>query len=265
MTNVEDRLRDQVREKYAEIASTGGCGCGPSCCGAPDGIDMIGDAYENVAGHMDEADLGLGCGLPVEHAGIKPGDTVLDLGSGAGNDVFIARHEAGAAGHIIGVDMTPEMIGKARANAAKLGHDNVEFRLGEIEHLPVETGSVDVVISNCVLNLVPDKRVAFAEIHRVLKPGGRFCISDTVASAPLPAWTQEIAALYVGCVSGALPRDEYLSIIAESGFRNTDVVKAQRVDVPENVLADYADADELADARARDLHLLSITVTGTKD
>ena len=217
MTDTEDRLRDQVREKYAEIANAGGCGCGPSCCDSPDGIDMIGDAYDNVAGHMAEADLGLGCGLPVEHAGIRQGDIVLDLGSGAGNDVFIARHETGATGHVIGVDMTPEMIAKARANAAKLGHDNVEFRLGEIEHLPVETDSIDVVISNCVLNLVPDKRVAFAEIYRALKPGGRFCISDIVASAPLPAWTQEIAALYAGCVAGALPRDEYLSIIADSG------------------------------------------------
>ncbi len=264
MTNVDDKIREQVREKYAEIAAGSVCGCAPSCCESPDGIDIIGDAYENVAGHMAEADLGLGCGLPVEHAGIRAGDTVLDLGSGAGNDVFIARHETGASGRVIGVDMTPEMIAKARANSQKLGNDNVEFRLGEIEHLPVESCSVDVVISNCVLNLVPDKRAAFAEIHRVLKPGARFCISDIVSSAPLPDWTLQVAALYAGCVAGAIPRKEYLGIIAEAGFRDVEVVKARRIDIPEYALARYAEKDQLADATSRDLQVLSVTVTGIK-
>jgi len=140
----------------------------------------------------------------------------------------------------------------------------VEFRHGEIEHLPVESGSVDAVISNCALNLVPDKRAAFAEIHRVLKPGGRFCISDIVSSAPLPDWTLEVAALYVGCVAGAIPRDDYISIIANAGLRDVDVVKARRIDLPEQVLARYANEHQLAEAAASDLHVISITVTGTK-
>jgi arsenite methyltransferase len=264
MTDRNEEVRDQVREKYAQIATGEACGCGPSCCGADDGLDLIDGTYEDVPGHVAEADLGLGCGLPVEHAGIRAGDTVLDLGSGAGNDVFVARHEAGEAGRVIGIDMTPEMIAKARANSQKLGYDNVEFRLGEIEHLPVENDSVDVVISNCVLNLVPDKRAAFAEVHRVLKPGGGFCISDIVSSAPLPDWTLDVAALYVGCVAGAVPIDDYLGIIADAGLRDVAVVKARRVDVPEQVLARYANADQLADAAARDLHVISITVTGRK-
>jgi len=264
MTNVTDKIREQVREKYAEIAAGSGCGCGPSCCDSPGGIDLMGDAYDNVAGHVAEAVLGLGCGLPVDHAGIGAGDTVLDLGSGAGNDVFIARHETGTSGRVIGVDMTPEMVAKAGANCEKLGHDNVEFRLGEIEHLPVETSSVDVVISNCVLNLVPDKRAAFAEIHRVLKPGARFCISDIVSSAPLPEWTLQVVALYVGCVAGAIPREDYLAIIAEAGFRDVEVVKARRINIPEQVLARYAEEDQIADAIPRDLHVISVTVTGVK-
>ena len=227
MTDVNDQIRDQVREKYAEIATGKTSGCAPSCCGETGGVNMIGDAYNGVAGHMAEADLGLGCGLPVEHAGIREGDTVLDLGSGAGNDVFIARHETGASGHVIGVDMTAEMVAKARANCKKLGHENVEFRLGEIEHLPVESDSIDVVVSNCVLNLVPDKRAAFAEIHRVLKPGARFCISDIVASQALPDWTLEVAALYAGCVAGAIPSQDYLDLIAATGFDGIEVVSVQ--------------------------------------
>ncbi len=264
MTNRNDEIREQVRKKYAEIATGKACGCAPSCCGDGEGIDMIGDAYDSVAGHEAEADLGLGCGLPVEHAGIRDSDTVLDLGSGAGNDVFIARHETGASGQVIGVDMTPEMIAKARANCEKLGHHNVEFRLGEIGHLPVEPDSVDVVISNCVLNLVPDKRAAFGEIHRVLKPGARFCISDIVSSEPLPDWTLEVAALYAGCVAGAIPKQDYLGLIADAGFSNVEVVKERRIELPEQVLARYADEDQLADAAARDLHVLSVTVTGFK-
>src|SRR5210317_1590132 len=159
-------------------------------------FNMIGDAYDGIGGYVSDADLGLSCGVPVRHAGIEPGQTVLDLGSGAGLDVFVARNEVGEAGHVIGVDMTVEMISKARLNATQSGFGNVEFRLGEIEHLPVVSDSVDVVISNCVLNLVPDKARAFAEIFRVLKPGGHFCISDIVSSARLPSWLSEIAEAY---------------------------------------------------------------------
>ena len=264
MTDTKEKILEEVREIYAEIATRNAPGCAPSCCDNEAGIDMIGDAYDKVAGHVAEADLGLGCGLPVEHAGIRAGDTVLDLGSGAGNDVFIARHETGASGHVIGIDMTPEMIAKARSNCQKLGYDNVEFRLGEMEHLPIESDNIDVVISNCVLNLVPEKQAAFGEIYRVLKPGARFCISDIVSSETLPGWTLEVAALYAGCVSGAIAKEDYLDLIADSGFSGIKVVKARRIDIPEKVLSQYADKDQLADAIARDLHVLSITVTGVK-
>ena len=199
---------------------------------APDGLNVIGDAYAGVAGRLDEADLNLGCGVPTRHAALQPGETVLDLGSGAGNDVFIARHEVGPEGRVIGVDMTPDMIAKARANAAKLGFANVEFRLGEIEHLPVEAGSIDVIISNCVLNLLPDKAPAFAEMFRVLRPGGRFCVSDIVATGELPEGVRNAAGLYVGCIAGAMPEAEYLGLIDEAGFADVGSPRPSRLSCP---------------------------------
>ena len=232
-----DETRMLVRERYAAIAreKTGccapaSCGCGPEM--APDGLNVIGNAYQDVAGHVADADLNLGCGVPTRLAALAAGETVLDLGAGAGNDAFIARHEVGAAGKVIGVDMTPEMIAKARANAAALGYDNVEFRPGEIEHLPVEAGSVDVVISNCVLNLVPDKVPAFAEIFRVLKPGGRFCISDIVSVGALPEAVRRDAELLVGCVAGAIDRAAYLELIRAAGFGAVRVAEARCLSLP---------------------------------
>jgi SAM-dependent methyltransferase len=225
---------------------------------------MIGDAYKSVEGYLAEADLGLGCGLPTEHAGIKLGDTVLDLGSGAGVDAFVARRPVGDDGRIFGVDMTPDMIAKARANTETLGYRNVEFRLGEIEHLPFERNSIDVVISNCVLNLVPDKARAFAEVFRVLRPGAHFCVSDIVASAPLPEGIRKAAALYVGCVAGALPEAQYLDIVASAGFRDIRVAKSRRIDLPEDVLASTLTAEERAAAYDADLHVKSVTVIGVK-
>jgi SAM-dependent methyltransferase len=277
MTNVtsgHDQLREVVRSKYAEIArkqpaaDSSSC-CGPNsgsgcCAGAEAGVDMIGDAYAGVSGYVAEADLGLGCGVPVGHAGLRPGQTVLDLGSGAGLDAFVARAEVGADGHVIGVDMTAEMIAKARANAQQSGYRNVEFRLGEIEHLPVLSDSVDVVISNCVLNLVPDKRRAFAEIFRVLRPGGHFCVSDIVASQALPEWIQGIADAYAGCVAGAIPREEYLRIIAESGFGEIDVAAERHIHVPAELIAQSLTAAQRAEAERQDLHVLSVTVKAVK-
>jgi SAM-dependent methyltransferase len=225
---------------------------------------MIGDAYKSVEGYIAEADLGLGCGVPTEHAGIKTGATVLDLGAGAGLDAFVARRLVGDTGQVYGVDMTPDMVAKARANARKLGYRNVEFRLGEIEHLPFEHDSIDVVISNCVLNLVPDKARAFAEIYRVLRPGAHFCVSDVVASAPLPDSIRNAAALYVGCVAGAEPEAKYLEIITTAGFHDARIVKSRRIDVPDNVLAGILAADAIADARSIDLHVKSVTVIGVK-
>jgi ubiquinone/menaquinone biosynthesis C-methylase UbiE len=189
---------------------------------------------------------------------------VLDLGSGAGLDVFVARNEVGADGRVIGVDMTAEMIAKARANADQLGLDNVEFRLGEIEHLPVRSGTIDVVISNCVLNLVPDKQRAFAEIYRVLKPGGHFCISDIVASRELPEWVRGIAEAYAGCVSGALPRADYLGLITAAGFSGVEVRAERRIEVPGDLLRQHLTPEQQRVATQGDLHVTSVTVTAAK-
>ena len=253
-----DETRTLVRERYAAIArERDGC-CAPTSCGcgpemAPDGLNAIGDAYAGVAGHVAEADLNLGCGVPTRLAALAAGETVLDLGAGAGNDAFIARHEVGAEGQVIGVDMTPEMIAKARANAAKLGYGNVEFRLGEIEHLPVDAGSVDVVISNCVLNLVPQKARAFAEIFRVLKPGGRFCISDVVSIGELPEPVRRDAELLVGCVAGAMDKEAYLEVIRAAGFEVVRVAEARRLGLPAELTA-----------RCGDAGLESVTVVATR-
>jgi SAM-dependent methyltransferase len=225
---------------------------------------VIGDAYARVAGRLAEADLNLGCGVPTRHAALAAGETVLDLGSGAGNDAFIARHEVGAKGRVIGVDMTPEMILKARANAAKLGYQNVEFRLGEIERMPVEASSVDVVISNCVLNLVPDKAGAFAEMFRVLRPGGRFCVSDIVATGELPSPVQNAAGLFVGCVAGAVPEADYLSLLRKIGFERVHVAEAKPIALSDEALAPHMDAGELTAFRASGIVLKSVTVLGSK-
>ena len=286
-----ERLKELVREKYGRIAkdapapgaapstpaAVSSCCCapkaGPCCAPAPElsadtyySEDVAGlkEAYEKMDGHVEEADLGLGCGLPTQFAGLAPGQTVVDLGSGAGNDVFIARASVGPAGRVIGVDMTPEMIAKARENAARRGFDNVEFRLGEIEALPVETASADVVVSNCVLNLVPDKAKAFAEIFRILKPGGRFCVSDIVLEGELPAGLRQAAELYVGCVAGALGRDEYIGIIRGAGFSGIEIKSSKTLDLPDEILLGYIDAAAVARYRSSGASVLSITVVGER-
>ena len=268
MIQSNDQLREMVRQKYAEIVTTPHSGFGTSCCDTGDkhekSFSMIGDAYEGVGGYVADADLGLSCGVPVEHAGLKPGQTVLDLGSGAGLDVFVARNEVGETGHVIGVDMTAEMVAKARQNAEQSGFDNVEFRLGEIEHLPVRSNSIDVVISNCVLNLVPDKQRAFAEIFRVLKPGGHFCISDVVSSQQLPEWLKGIAEAYAGCVSGAIPKEDYLKMIEQTGFTHIAIASERRIHVPAELIAKSLTSEQQEEAMGKDLHVLSITVTAEK-
>lgn len=263
----EDEVRTRVRERYGAIARETGSCCGPSCCApemAPDGLNVIGDAYQGVAGHVAEADLNLGCGVPTQHAALKRGETVLDLGSGAGNDVFIARHEVGAEGRVIGVDMTPDMIARARANARKLGFDNVEFRLGEIERLPVESGAVDAIISNCVLNLLPDKAPAFAEMFRVLRPGGRFCVSDIVATGPLPEAVRQAAELTVGCVAGALPEAEYFELIEAAGFEGARNAKEQPIALPDEALSPHMSGHDIAAFRVSGVGLKSVTVLAAK-
>ncbi len=261
-------IKTLVRERYADAATKASGCCGPSSCGCgsgPDtGVDMIGNAYSQVDGYVADADLGLGCGLPTRHAAIRPGETVLDLGSGAGIDCFVARREMDGTGRVIGVDMTPEMIARARQNTAKLGYDNVEFRLGEIENLPVEAGTIDIVISNCVLNLVPDKAAAFAEMFRVLKGGGRFCVSDIVSSATLPAPIREAAALHVGCVAGAIAEADYLGLLRKAGFTDVRVAEVKLIPLPDDLLGQYLDARGLEEFWASGIELRSVTVLGTK-
>ena len=256
-----EKIKETVREKYAAIAGQRGHK-ESDCCSSE--ITFIGDDYKRVAGYVAEADLGLGCGVPTEIAQMKSGDTVLDLGSGAGNDVFVARSIVGEAGKVIGVDMTEAMIVRATANAEKLGYPNVEFRLGEIESLPVDDHAIDVVISNCVLNLVPDKRQAFSEIARVLRPGGHFSISDIVADGEIPDKLRKLAEAYAGCVSGAIAKRDYLGIIEENGFVNVTVAKQRLIHIPETVLKEWLTEEELQQFQASSNQLLSITVYGEK-
>jgi len=254
--------KNLVRDQYAEIAS------GKStCCGkrtAASAYAGVGAAYAEVEGYVSEADLGLGCGVPTELAGLAPGQTVLDLGCGAGNDVFIARRCVGDEGRVIGLDFTPEMLAKAEANRARLGFRNVEFRQGEIEAMPVKDGEVDVVISNCVLNLVPNKAAAFEEIFRVLRPGGHFTVSDIVLEGPLHPKMKSAAELYVGCVAGALQKDEYLGSVEAAGFEAVDVPQVKVVEIPDADLRQELTASELGAFRASGTRILSVTVRGRK-
>ncbi|MBP6184156.1 MAG: arsenite methyltransferase, partial [Saprospiraceae bacterium] len=209
-----EELKAIVREKYSEIALQSKEQNQSSCCGAGGcstaDYTIFSDDYSNLKGYQPDADLGLGCGLPTEFALIKKGDTVVDLGSGAGNDCFVARSLTGESGKVIGLDMTDAMVTKAWENADKLGFTNVEFRKGDIEQMPIGGNRADVVISNCVLNLVPDKQKAFSEIFRILKPGGHFSISDVVIEGSMPMELQEAAEMYAGCVSGAIQKEVYL-------------------------------------------------------
>ena len=255
-------IKDVVREKYARIAvgaESSCCGSGEvACCG--DDISMIGDAYDDVEGYVADADLGLGCGLPTEYANLAPGQTVLDLGAGAGLDAFVARRVVGEEGRVLGLDMTVEMVDKARANAAALGYDNVDFYLGDIEAMPFDDDIVDVVISNCVLNLVPDKRTAFAEMYRVIEPGGHFCVSDVVYQGEMPEAVLRSAELYVGCVAGAMEREAYLDELRRAGFTNVRVVKEHAIDIPAEALRPA----EQAALRQSGSVVLSVTVYGEK-
>jgi len=262
-------IKQIVKEKYSEIAKQSREQNAPSCCGATSCCSVVdysvfSESYEKLEGYNPDADLGLGCGLPTEYAGIQPGNSVLDLGSGAGNDCFVARALVGETGYVAGIDFTEAMIEKARENARTLGYTNVDFIQGDIENIPVRFGVVDVVISNCVLNLVPDKPKAFSEIFRVLKQGGHFCISDVVLQGELPAGVKEDATMYAGCVSGALPREEYLSIIEEAGFVNVEVKKEKKIDLPDDLLLLYMSAEELEKFKNGETGIFSITVTGKK-
>ena len=265
---IED-IKKIIKEKYGEIAKQSKEQNAPSCCGTvscSSAVDysIFSESYDNLEGYAPDADLGLGCGLPTEYAGILPGNTVLDLGSGAGNDCFVARALVGESGYVAGIDFTDAMIEKARENARKLGFTNVDFIQGDIENIPVKWGVVDVVISNCVLNLVPDKPKAFNEIFRVLKQGGHFCISDVVLEGELPQGLKDDAVMYAGCVSGAMPKSEYLEIIKEVGFLNVDVKKEKKIEIPDDLLLNYMSEEELGKFKTGETGIFSITVTGNK-
>ncbi len=265
-----EQIKELVREKYAEIAEQGleqnqasCCGATSACCG-DEVYSIMADDYTKLDGYNADADLGLGCGLPTEYAKIKEGDTVIDLGSGAGNDAFVARKIVGEKGRVMGIDFTEPMIKKARANAEKLGYNNVEFRMGDIEDMPVTSDAAHVIVSNCVLNLVPNKHKVFSEIFRVLKPGGHFSISDIVLEGELPSRWREVAELYAGCVSGAIQKNEYLGIIEESGFANITVQKNKPIIIPDDILRNYLTDAEVAAYKEGNVKITSITVYAEK-
>jgi arsenite methyltransferase len=263
-----EELKALVREKYSEIALQSKAQNESSCCGAGgcSTVDytIFSDDYSRIEGYNPDADLGLGCGLPTAFADIKPGDTVVDLGSGAGNDCFVARASTGPTGKVIGIDMTDAMIDKARANAERLGFGNVTFRKGDIEAMPLGGAIADVVVSNCVLNLVPDKQQAFCEIFRILKPGGHFSISDVVIEGQLPEGLQDAAEMYAGCVSGAIQREDYLHLIRDRGFEGVTVQKAKSVVLPDDILEAYLSEEQRRQFRESDMGIWSITVFGRK-
>lgn len=264
----EQELKDIVKEKYSKIATQDREVNASSCCGATATSDQVYnimmDDYSHVEGYTSDADLGLGCGLPTQFAKIQAGDTVIDLGSGAGNDCFVARHETGPTGKVIGVDFTEAMISKARINADKLGYNNVEFRFGDIDNMPVADNTADVVVSNCVLNLVPNKPKVIHEIARVLKPGGHFSISDIVLVGELPEALRQDAEMYAGCVAGAIQKDEYLGHIEAAGFIDIDIQKEKVITLPDDILEKYLTTEERAEVKARNTGIFSITVFAKK-
>ena len=264
----EKDLKQVVKDKYSKIAKQDKAVNASSCCGATTPTNKVYnimmDDYSETDGYVEDADLGLGCGLPTQFAKINAGDTVIDLGSGAGNDCFVARHETGVTGKVIGVDFTPAMIKQARINAEKLGYNNVEFREGDIDDMPVSNDVADVIVSNCVLNLVPNKAKVINEIFRVLKPGGHFSISDIVLVGELPEGLRNDAEMYAGCVAGAIQKEDYLGHIKEAGFDNITIQKEKTISIPEDILGRYLSKGEIKDFVSGETGIFSITVYAEK-
>ncbi len=265
-----DDLKKIVKEKYGQIArgskielTDNNCCSSADCCSGVD-YTIFSESYEKLEGYSPDADMGLGCGIPTEFAKIKEGDTVLDLGSGAGNDCFVARALTGESGRVIGLDMTESMIEKARENAGRLGYKNVEFILGDIENMPLADNTADVIVSNCVLNLVPDKFKAFQEIRRVLKPGAHLSVSDVVLQGQLPEKLKQAAELYAGCVSGATQLDRYLTIMEDAGLINIKLQKVKPVTIPDEIFLQYINKTELEEFKKTETGILSITVYAEK-
>ena len=266
--NSNEEIKEMVKQKYAEIALQYQDTNASSCCGSggcsTEVYNIMTDDYDHLEGYNPDADLKLGCGLPTEFAKIKKGDYVVDLGSGAGNDCFVARAETGESGKVVGIDFTPEMIEKARNNADKLGFNNVEFRLGDIENIPLMSNVADVVVSNCVMNLVPNKPKAFAEVQRILKPTGHFSISDIVLVGDLPEKIKNAAEMYAGCVASAIQMEDYLKIIENSGFKNISLQKKKPIIVPDDILKNYLNEEEIQQYKDSTTRIYSITVYAEK-
>ena len=264
----EEQLKEIVRKKYSEIALQDKETNMSSCCGAggcsTEVYNIMSEDYTTLNGYNADADLGLGCGLPTQFAQIKQGDTVVDLGSGAGNDCFIARHETGETGKVIGVDFTPAMIDKARSNAEVRGFNNVEFRQGDIESMPITANTADVIVSNCVLNLVPNKDAVIKDIYRVLKPGGHFSISDVVLVGALPEGLRKDAEMYAGCVSGAIQKEVYMELIHANGFEQVTIQKEKAIIIPDDILINYLTADQIAAFKNGATGIFSVTVFAKK-
>ncbi|MBG0780926.1 MAG: arsenite methyltransferase [Bacteroidales bacterium] len=256
-----DDLKFVVKEKYGAIASQNE----KCCCGSSSSYSIFSESYSHLKGYTAEADLSLGCGVPTAFAKIKEGDTVVDLGSGAGNDCFVARAITGSKGKVIGIDMTEEMLERANQNLSKLPFENVYFLLGDIENIPLDKDLADVVISNCVLNLVPDKLKAFSEIFRILKPGGHFSVSDIVLEGELPDSIRSAAELYAGCVGGAIQKPAYLEMISQSGFKNILVQKNRKLELPDELLLKHISKEELRAFHMLDTGIYSITVYAEKN
>ena len=266
--NTNEEIKEMVKQKYAEIALQNQETNASSCCGSggcsTEVYNIMTDDYDHLEGYNPDADLKLGCGLPTEFAKIEKGNFVVDLGSGAGNDCFVARAETGETGKVVGIDFTPEMIEKARNNADKLGFNNVEFRLGDIENIPLMSNVADVVVSNCVMNLVPNKTKAFAEVQRILKPTGHFSISDIVLVGDLPEKIKNAAEMYAGCVASAIQMEEYLKIIENSGFKNITLQKKKPIIVPDDILKNYLNEEEIQQYKDSTTRIYSITVYAEK-
>jgi SAM-dependent methyltransferase len=266
---MNERLKEIVRKKYNQIAQQSKEQNQSSCCGSTgccDDMDytIMSDDYTELNGYNKDADLGLGCGLPTEYAQIKEGDTVIDLGSGAGNDAFVARSIVGEEGRVYGLDFAGAMLRKARKNAKKLGFINVEFLKGDIEDMPFKDEITDVIVSNCVLNLVPDKVKAFSEMYRVIKPGGHFCVSDIVLSGDLPDALVKDAEMYAGCVSGAIQREDYLDIVEKTGFKNIQIRKEKEIILPDEILKIYLSEKGIEEFKKSDTGIYSVTVFAEK-
>ncbi|HTO38426.1 MAG TPA: arsenite methyltransferase [Brumimicrobium sp.] len=264
----EQEIKEMVKQKYSEIAlqdkETNASSCCGSGCSSTEIYNIMNEEYNELEGYNPDADLGLGCGLPTEFAKIRPGDVVIDLGSGAGNDCFVARSITGETGKVIGIDFAEPMISKARENAEKLGFNNVEFRQGDIENMPVTANAADVIVSNCVLNLVPNKEAVFKDMYRVLKPGGHFSISDIVLTGELPDKIKGAAEMYAGCVASAIDKDEYLSYITKAGFKNMTIQKDKPIIVPDDILKDYLTEEEIVAYKSKETVIRSLTIYAEK-